>query len=50
MVGAPKKRGAWHGHKKGASMALDINTFLIVMAAAIVGIGFAVWIMYKKVS
>ena len=31
-------------------MALDTNTFLIVLAAAIVVMGFVVWIMFKKAS
>jgi hypothetical protein len=29
-------------------MALDTNTFLIVFAAAIVVMGFVVWVMFKK--
>jgi hypothetical protein len=31
-------------------MALDTNTFLIVLAAAVVVMGFVVWIMFKKTS
>jgi hypothetical protein len=31
-------------------MALDTNTFLIVLAAAVVVMGFVVWVMFKKVS
>ena len=31
-------------------MALDTNTFLIVMAAAIIVMGFVIWAMFKKVS
>jgi hypothetical protein len=36
--------------EKGRPMALDTNTFLIVLAAAIVVIGFVAWVMLKKVS
>jgi hypothetical protein len=31
-------------------MALDTNTFLIVLAAAIIVVAFVVWAMFKKVS
>jgi hypothetical protein len=31
-------------------MALEPNTFLMVFAAAIVVVGIAVWIMFKKVT
>lgn len=31
-------------------MALDTQTFLIVLAVVVVAMGLAVWIMYKKVS
>lgn len=31
-------------------MALDTQTFLIVLAVVIVAMGLAVWFMYKKVS
>jgi hypothetical protein len=31
-------------------MALDTNTFLIVLAAAIIVMAFVVWAMFKKVS
>ena len=31
-------------------MALDTNTFLMVFAAAVFGVGIAVWIMFKKVT
>ena len=31
-------------------MALDTNTFLIVLAAAIILVAFVVWAMFKKVS
>jgi len=30
-------------------MALDTNTFLIVLAAAIIVMGIVVWVMFKKV-
>ena len=36
--------------KKGAPMALDTNTFLIVLAAGIIVMAFVVWAMFKKVS
>jgi len=36
--------------KKGRPIALDNNTFLIVLAAAIVVMGFVVWVMFKKAS
>jgi hypothetical protein len=36
--------------KKGRSMALDTNTFLIVLAAAVIVMGFVVWMMFKKTS
>jgi hypothetical protein len=43
--------GAWCWSRgKGRSMALDTNTFLMVFAAAILGVGIAVWIMFKKVT
>jgi len=29
-------------------MALDANTFLIVVATAIVVMGFVVWVMFRK--
>jgi hypothetical protein len=45
MVGAPKRGG-----RKEGPMALDTNTFLIVMAAAIIVMGFVIWAMFKKVS
>jgi hypothetical protein len=35
---------------KERPMALDINTFLIVLAAAVVAVACVGWIMYKKVS
>jgi hypothetical protein len=35
---------------KGRSMALEPNTFLMVFAAAILVVGIAVWIMFKKVT
>jgi hypothetical protein len=31
-------------------MALDTNTFLMVFAAAILAVGIAVWVMFKKIS
>jgi hypothetical protein len=31
-------------------MALDTNTFLIVLAAAVVAVGCVGWVMYKKAS
>jgi len=31
-------------------MALDTNTFLIVLAAAIIAVAFVVWAMFKKIS
>jgi hypothetical protein len=31
-------------------MVLSTNTFLIVAAMSLVAIGFAAWVMYKKVS
>ena len=31
-------------------MALDTNTFLMVLAAAIIVMGVAVWAMFKKAS
>ena len=34
--------------KKGRSMALDTNIFLMVLAAAIIVMGVVVWIMFKK--
>ena len=36
--------------KKGCSMALDANTFLIIFAAAIMVIAIVVWVMFKKTS
>jgi hypothetical protein len=36
--------------KKGAPMALDTNTFLMVLAAAIMVMGVVVWAMFKKAS
>jgi hypothetical protein len=36
--------------EKGRSMALDTNTFLMVLAAAIMVMGVVVWAMFKKVS
>jgi hypothetical protein len=36
--------------EKGRPMALDTNTFLIVLAAAVVVIGFVVWVMFKKAA
>src|SRR5262245_65289574 len=36
--------------EKGGTMALDTNTFLIVLAAAVIVMGFVVWAMFKKVS
>ena len=38
------------GAGKGRPMALDINTFLIVFAAAVVVVGLVVWTMFNKVS
>jgi hypothetical protein len=38
------------GAKKRDPMALDTNTFLIVLAAGIIVMGFVVWAMFKKVS
>jgi hypothetical protein len=35
---------------KGRSMALDTNTFLMVLAAAIIVMGVVVWAMFKKAS
>jgi hypothetical protein len=34
----------------GRSMALDANTFLMVLVAAIVVMGIVVWVMFKKAS
>ena len=31
-------------------MALDTQTFLMILAGAVVAMGLVVWIMYKKVS
>ena len=31
-------------------MALDTNTFLIILAAAVMVMGLVVWVMFKKVS
>jgi len=31
-------------------MALDTNTFLIILVAAVMVMGFVVWVMFKKVS
>jgi len=31
-------------------MALDTNTFLMVFVAAILAVGIAVWVMFKKIS
>jgi len=31
-------------------MALDANTFLMILAAAIMVMGIVVWVMFKKVS
>jgi hypothetical protein len=43
--------GALYGWlEKGGTMALDTNTFLIVFAAAVIVMGFVVWMMFKKVS
>jgi len=36
--------------KKGRTIALDANTFLIILAAAVMVMGFVVWVMFKKVS
>ena len=36
--------------KKGRSMALDANTFLMIFAAAIMVMGIVVWVMFKKTS
>jgi hypothetical protein len=36
--------------ENGRPMALDTNTFLIVLAAAVVVMGFVVWVMFKKAS
>ena len=36
--------------EKGRSMALDANTFLMILAAAIMVMGIVVWVMFKKVS
>jgi hypothetical protein len=36
--------------KKGRSMALDANTFLMSLAAAIMVLGIVVWVMFKKAS
>lgn len=35
---------------KGRPMALDTQTFLMILAGAVVAMGVVVWIMYKKVS
>jgi len=40
----------WSREEKGRSMALDTNTFLMVLAAAIIVMGVAVWAMFKKAS
>ena len=43
--------GALYGWgKKGRTMALDTNTFLIILVAAVMVMGFVVWVMIKKVS
>jgi len=43
--------GALYGWgKKGRTMALDTNTFLIILVAAVMVMGFVVWVMFKKVS
>jgi hypothetical protein len=34
----------------GYPMALDTQTFLIVLAGAVVAMGLVVWVMYKKVQ
>ena len=34
---------------KGLLVALDTQTFLLVLAGAIVAMGVVVWVMYKKV-
>ena len=34
--------------KKGRWMALDTNTFLMVLVAAIVVMGVVIWVMLKK--
>jgi hypothetical protein len=36
--------------KKGRSMALDTNTFLMVFAAATIVMGIVVWFMFKKAA
>ena len=38
------------GATKGGPMALDTNTFLIVLAAAIIATAVVVWAMFKKIS
>jgi hypothetical protein len=35
---------------KGPAMALDTNTFIIVLIAVTVAMGFVAWAMYKKIS
>jgi len=46
----PEERAHCGGPEKGRSMALDTNTFLMVLAAAIIVMGIVVWVMFKKAA
>jgi hypothetical protein len=46
----PEEQAHCGGPGKGRCMALETNTFLMILAASIMAMGIVVWVMFKKAS